>query len=391
MKDMRPDRDPERLRALLDKAAPAAPSDARRMDGVRGLRRRGRWQGATLAATAVAAVALSVIIVPHFFSTSPVSTASSPPVLPPAGRSAPNRLPAALPPVYDSKRARPGHLPALTCPVAGRAYSPASVQWNGLIPSGAVRAKLCPLHPSSRGIDPTWLAPAGELTTRIGELVTRIDASRPEPADTECFLRGSEFVYTITFQYPDGRLARIVGDLGGCGAFGIGSTDEEASHWFGAKALLGAYLQLAEAQRTAATAGSPSGARAPLSCPSDLATVNLHASLLPADNRLIADSGVICSYDPNGAHVAHSRQLTPAEALAVSTDYRTHVGDMTSPLCRQTPHPLLLVLRDSWGDVVELMAPCDDVFRRMSDFLPPGGTWRPGPAVRPLIDSVLHS
>lgn len=192
MKDMRADRDARKLRELLRGAVPDGPEPAGRADEAdeadevaRRKRRPARRRG-TVSAAAVALVALSVIVGPHLLPGSPVSNGATP----------------------NDTAAAAAHLAhPFTCPLSGHPAAPAMRVPGGKVAPGAVLARIC-----RRGGE-TWSAPTDALVTNVDSVVTAFN-SAPPAREMRC--PASARVYSLTFQYGDGRLARINGMVGGC-------------------------------------------------------------------------------------------------------------------------------------------------------------------------------
>ena len=177
MKDPNTDRDTERVKDLLSRAAPRHPDTAGRASAVLERARRSRTRRGVLGGAAIALVAAAVVITPSFLSTSPTTNDASPDD---PDRTAPTRVQPA-----DSL----DPLTADPCPDA-----PIDIEGADSLDQPASKVssvRLCPaLLPHVQGTEPkedivsSWIAPVDALTDGAGDFVHALsEAPAMDPAE----------------------------------------------------------------------------------------------------------------------------------------------------------------------------------------------------------------
>lgn len=396
MRDMRADREAQRLRELLDQATPQAPVDSGRLAGVRATRRRARTLRAGTAGVCVGLVALGVVVVPHFFSTSPVTNGTNTGAARDPGALTPPRAEGTSAAAGSSRgsvarsayRPTPGPTQPLSCASASGSLQPAQTPPDGLLPPGAVRARICP-QPEQWV---SWLPPKDDVTTGLAALTDLVDSQPLAPRSQICGAVASESDYFITFQYPDGGLVRLWGTLSGCGSLSVGTPNSTAH--VGAPQILRAYLERLETQRSSELSSPPFGSGTRVVCPAVGRSVSV--TPIPSDSHLALTSGAVCQYTAQGTLVRDGTLSTSDLALLVR-NFQTRADPARSDCVLDRRLGTRIIAVDRWGDQVSWLAttgntgPGCSPFMRWDDFLGPGGAWRPSRQVLQLLVARLGS
>lgn len=349
--------DAERLGEVMRRAVPEGPAPAGRADEVvRRARRNTRRRGAVSVA-AVGAVALAVVAGPSLSdSVSRTSDIASPTNRP-----------------LDTSAAAAALDDPVVCPTAGSAVAWLSKETDRSVPGGAVLARICPAHP---GRDAGWSPPIEALTTNVASVIAAFNALPPAtPADFVCAIQtGRTSAFTVTFQYPDGRVVALDGYTGTCN--GVRISGGPGLGRFGAGELLATFVARLQSQRATdvppATASSQS-----LECPSkrDL-PVN---GLLPGPRRLDLQKAIVCTYLPPNGPQPHS--ITASEVEAMNADYPSHVYAFEG-VCDRSFVPAVIIGVTTWGDTVSLARGGCDAWSRK------GRIWTPGHAAQQAIEAA---
>jgi hypothetical protein len=168
MKDQR--RESERLRALLDRAAPADPSVGGRAASVRAKAKRDRRRNGFVGSAAIAFAALTVIIVPHFISSSPVSNGDTDPA---NGTQRTGAVPTPLDPYADP-------CPSDPVPVTDDLLGETMVGQGHAIPlrDDATLIRICPAAYQG-AVTSFWAPPRDALTAGLPDFFADIRAADP--------------------------------------------------------------------------------------------------------------------------------------------------------------------------------------------------------------------
>lgn len=342
MKEQRPDQDAERLRSVLSSVTPEDRGNSSRAAQVERRELISRRRRRTVSATAVAAVALVLIIAPHVIDGSPVTRA-------------------------DTPKAAAGLASPVTCqsPAAGHQVRASAY---GVIPDGAVLARICPQFP----VRSPWAAPVDALTTNLGRVIENVNAqpttANPNLGGCPMDLDQQSQAYTITFEYADGGITSLRGD-------GVGCLDilVDGHARSGGDQVLQAYGDALAAQRTNSTPPTTVGA---LHCPNSTEPAG---SLLPVDpSHLQLRRAVFCQTQP----AKLLRRLSPTQVRMVNADFAAHATTQAPrPLGCLNPVPSVLFGVSAWGDPVPLVDDCG-TFQLYFDHV----SWTPP---QDVLDSIL--
>ncbi len=333
MTDDRDDFEQE-LSERLHQATPDPPPAISRAEGARRYARRSRRTKGLLAVGAAAAVVAAIVVVPTVLTsgsgngqvaTGPTATAPT----------------AVLP---SPKLAHP-----FTCPAPGQPATPVSPPANGVVPSGAVLARICPA--ASQFAGRSWTAPQQALVSNLGQLVKSVNALPTRPTLLNCPLIVEPFNYTLTFQYADGHAVSVRAMTQGCDLVTTGTVQRA-----GASRLLRDYLNLLWKQRGQYVERRTASA-AP-SCTSQRVNGLNTTTAVVVDHRQLGLAGaVVCQSGLPGVGPTQGK-LTQREIGLVERDLTLH-ATRTQPGCWSSYPPparetTLIVGVDRWGDRVTL-------------------------------------
>jgi hypothetical protein len=353
----------ESLRETLGSVVPSPPDEPGRAAGAREYVRRARRTRAAVGVGIAAAVVTAVVAIPSVLGSSDHTADPAP--------STPQPKPVLqLPPL-----AHP-----YSCPTDGHPAQYWSSPKRGLVPPGAVLARLCPDGPPTAG----WTAPAEPLVTDVDALRDQVNGF-PRTSVPTC-PPARRVTYQVTFQYPDGHTVRVQAETGGCNVINVGS-----KYRLGASALLRDFLNRLHDQR--AQYSPPPRKVTPFGCSSEgVARPLMVDGREPGLTRAMA-----CSYTfPAGPNPTGTGTLSAEQVAQLNADLAAHATRQprktpVSRLCESLlgdAFVLVISGTDAWGDQIELSAQCS-VFT----FLDRNGTWywTPTEQTYSMLWSVVHA
>jgi hypothetical protein len=345
------------LRESLGEAVPAAPETQTWAAGARAYTHRVRRTRAALAVGAGAVVAAAAIVVPSVLASPDSQVAGTV-----------NPTPSTKSPIPVPPLAHP-----FTCAMTGKIHNQSSIS-NGVVPSGAVLARLCP--EGTR----TWTAPSDPLVTDVNGLVATLNAQRllPKGVAYYCPVQiGEESDYSLTFQYPDGHTASVTGGLSGCTFIKVGSAGRA-----GALTVLRDFLTRLHDQRDS-DAPPPPQLRGP-TCPVDPA--GQQAVLVDGRSPGLT-SAIACGYSL-GARTPTSRgTLSDSEVAQLNADLTANATHQGAPVPCSQSFTLAIVGINAWGDQVNLVDRCSvfSILDREGSWY-----WTPSQQTSAMLESVQH-
>lgn len=343
------------LRQSLREGAPSAPDEPARAEGARVYAARTRRRRAGLLGVGASAVAVAAIA-----------------IVPTVGdRGGGGGDPVAGPPQSQAPQ-QTGQLPdqPFECASDGGPAGPMDTPPDGTIAPGAVLARVCAVQQEGT----PWVSPLDALTSDV-DVVARAFNGLPLAEDRMACTGELGPAYLMVFQYPDGHIVQLRGDLYGCRLVSFGALERQ-----GADEALNAYFDALAGQRR--ESGPPPAASLPtLPCPGS-ADVGA-ATLIPQDlSRLTVQQASICSYDGTGQSLSQGA-LSPAEVDRLSADLQAHSsGGVVDVPCQSVQSQTLLV-GNEFGDVVSLQKYCQF-------FLVTEQVWTPTEATLDMLRTALR-
>lgn len=306
------------LRETLNNAVPDAPPSPDRAEGARmKAKRTGRTRNAVVASAAAALAVAAIAIVPSLLDDTPSRGQRGPQV---AG-------PGASP--YDGFQCPTGTDAASTEPITK-------------IDQGALRARICP----AGAPELQWQAPADALTSPtdldlLADQINGLDPARPMMA---CTMEMGP-AYTLTFEYAEGQLATIGGQLYGCQAVTLGD-----KQLVGAAQVSKAYFDALTLQRAGS---SPSQPVADPKCLPNGFTQTV--TLMPSPTKPAFVKVVACEYDSGDSSLTGSGPLSAEDVAALNASVAAAQDGATIPCPAPNPdRDVRLVGATEWGDVVTI-------------------------------------
>lgn len=323
MKDRDDGREVKRLRELLDRAAPADPVGARRVAEI--AKRRGtiRRERSFVGALAVGVAAATIIVVPHFFRTSPTSNASNDDHVTSTSSTATNS-PGQLNPLADP-------CPAIPILATRSSSHPAPLE------SGATMVRLC--EGRGWGRRSAWTAPEDGLVTNIGALVSTLNTLPKAPIkycalETTAMLAHSLAV--LRFSYPDGHTVLLKESDWPCGLFELNGTLVAPS------TVLDAFRAALVTQRQ--TLQPPTQAVPDCAAASSAPKVSW---MRDRAHRIHFVAGRLCTRPGAGTGPA---PLSATVVHAIDADFNAHVTRLRTGKCLVGSTEAIIGV-DAWGDV----------------------------------------
>jgi hypothetical protein len=308
------------LRETLTNAVPEAPAAPNRAEQARARAARATRRRAGVIATGAAALAVAAIAIGPSLVDTGSGRDAEPDNPQPAGS-------AASP--YDG----------FQCGV-----TPQASQLRSEITEGAVRARICPVVPEAEGVG--WQPPADALVSsaaldELAHLVGGLETADPLGA---CTMELGP-AYTLTFEYADGRLATVTGELYGCRPVTVGGQT-----FLGAVEVKDAYFEALLQQRATMT---PPPVQAAPAC--DTQGFGPQGSLLPLDGSIRFVKVAACEYNLTGALIG-SGVLIDAEVAEFNRQFAATLLQPSeggpTVTCAMSERDLRLVAISTWGDPV---------------------------------------
>ncbi len=345
MKDQRPDgRDVDRIRALLDSAAPQDSGVLGRADAVVRRGRRARTRNGVVGAVAVGAAAAAVIVGPQFVDNSPVTNEATNP-------SNGAATGASAPPVGSTPDPY-----ANPCPGSPIEVSDPPEAGAVEIEPDAAMIRLC--RASVAGFSSTWDAPVDALVTDVESFATQVAELPAADPDACPNARPTPQPFALQITDSSGGTQTLGSALTACGVVTIGSK------LVSAEGLLDAFKQslLAQRERFESELEPQQGDLPPLECQDTRPPVRPGwLSEVTARTRFVA--AIACQ--PWGLDRGNDLQPTPASDAAIellnrewaanARDLRTHRPlhvDRCPAMDLALPFPAYAVT--GWGDVVPM-------------------------------------
>jgi len=318
------------LRDSLRRATQAAPDEPTRSEGARAyaasVRRR---RTGVLAVAAAAVVVAAITIVPTVLD-----------------RSDGRGDPVAGPPQTQTPQ-QPVELPdqPFECPSGDGPVEPRATPTDGTIAPGAVLARVCPIQPEGTA----WAPPLDALTSDVDAVASTVNRL-PVAEDRMPCNDDLGPAYLMVFQYPDGNIVQVRGDLYGCQLVSFGSLERQ-----GAGDALKAYFAALAAQRGQSRPPPTSS----LPTPACTLMGGLGPmSLVPHDlTQLAVTQAIVCLYsdysaDPDGA------VLSRDEIADLTADLHAHTEKGATPPACGSFGWLAVVVTNEFGDVLVLQENC---------------------------------
>lgn len=231
-----------------------------------------------------------------------------------------------------------------------------------------------------------WQPPAELLRADLDGLMADISALKPHDEQAGCTADGGSG-FTLMFGYPDGSVAAVSGDTGGCGVVDTGSGEYD-----GADELFADVIDRFAAAR--------SGQKPPrlMSGPAlDCNQGGPTGHILSLTGSLRDSARAISCWRGNARNVLppfHVRDVSDRDLRVLARDALTHQvrrRDYAPHACDNFPRYFWqdLLIATTWGDVLVLRGICDDFLVEQA---PDGGGkstyWHPSPRAQRLLDGL---
>ncbi len=291
------------LRDSLHRAVPPPPPEASRSEGARAYAARARRRRTgVLAAGAVAVVVAAIAVVPSLVSDGRVTDGQR------------GNDPVAAP-TQTQQSQRPGELldEPFECPTGAGPAGPIGTSPEGTIPSGAVLARVCAVQQD--GVD--WVPPPDALTMDVDSVIKTLN-ELPVAEDRMGCDEDLGPAYVMVFQYPDGHMVQVRGDLYGCKLVSFGALER-----LGAADALHAYFDaLADQRRHARPASAIPTPRCPVLGRS------VGESLIPHDlSHFVVAKAIVCAYADYSATALDWAALSQDEVAELTADLQANSGE----------------------------------------------------------------
>ena len=230
-----------------------------------------------------------------------------------------------------------------------------------------------------------WTAPADLVEGDLTGLVEELSDLEPAPEGDYACTRQAGPGYDLILRFSRDRVAKIHGDVGGCGVVTVASGE-----WFGAEGVLDAALGLVEDQR-ATTAPPATVAAVDLDCNAGSGSGLGPAPSLTGD--VVDLTRIVSCWQPNADELPPFAPGTEVPRRAV----RVLVADMAAHAFeRKRPPPLAcpggldayyfqhLVGQTRWGDLLTVYGSCHQ-FRIPGD---PPRWWTPSADSQQILDDL---
>ncbi|HSS67200.1 MAG TPA: hypothetical protein VLK34_01525 [Nocardioidaceae bacterium] len=358
MKDPRSDSD--RLRDPIDRSTTPDDGAGVRAESVRSRAASERRRNGFIGSVVIALIALTVIVVPHFISSSPVSNGDTAPI---------------------STRQGSGSLDpfAFPCPAAipvDRQSEPASTL---TIDAGAVSIRICPAVAADDGLSRSgtysdFAAPADALTSGIPAFYASAADMGEPPSGCPLMLPAADPI-AIVVKYDDGSTQTFAFR----DTFCLGAFVDGDGHSLGG--VLDGYRAALAKQRTKL--------EPPADLPADLGCgdASPHQPFMAMGEDLGLSQAVVCYAASRPTGVAPAPvALDDAEVDMVNADfaarsYRYH--GVSNPVCTDVGRTSLVGVND-WGDPVYISDfGCGPIMRTLD-----GREWTPAPSVADILDQA---
>ncbi len=368
--DQRNNPDADRIRELLDQAAPRNTDTSGRAESVTRRARRARTTRGVAGGIAVAAVVAAVVITPQFLNTSATTNQNSDPN---------NDVVADQTEQPDGDQQPDGDgVLANPCPDQDGLYDG---ETTSVIPPGATSIRLCPVSLSGVDVKP-WDAPDDALV-EVNRFYTLV--AEQEPADPARCAAANPVPDPLYFQVvsPNGHVMTAFS-----GSICSDITVDGAA--YPSADVLEAFFASLATQRSDLT--PPQGATA--ACPPgpDDGSWTWRPepdTRGPGNSLTDAVSGVVCyMVDPMGG-----REYADDEAVLTDDQLQALVGDIAAAQtrdpstqlgCTDTGPTRILVVVNAWGDRTSWTdAVCTGEFKSSR------GYWKPGDAAEDVLAEAL--
>jgi hypothetical protein len=378
MKDQRPDdREVERIRELLEKAAPRNPQTAGRAAAVAQRAHRSRTTRGVLSGVAVAAVAVTVIVGPHFLKSSPTTNDATDPTN------------GAEPTSDVDPFANP--CPELPIDVTG-------VEDSVQLSADVVSVRLCSAvlphlrdQRAKQDVVSSWVPPNDALVTDVDVFIDALGSAPGFHASDCAALFPVLDPFAVQFTAVDGEVMTVGAAEPLCSGISL-----DRGRTVSGTTLLGLFSKAIEAQRRALDPPESVPALTQRDC-TDLSASRSTNGLGSSLGGMV--SGVACfttvpepfagEYEGGGSAVQYDfATLSASDIAAIVADLaRNTTEQRTEPFgCIDYGPQTVIVLRNAWGDRSSWMTePCSD------EYSGPGGFWVPSAATRTLIETALQS
>lgn len=368
MKDQRPDdRDVDRIRAQLDRAAPQDSRVLRRADAVVRRGRRGRTRNGVIGAVAVGVAAAAVIVGPQFVDSSPVTNEATDPSNGVATRPTDTVLtgtPTNTPPTNEPVVSHPDPYLAHPCPLSPVEVPDVSDTAAVTLGPDAATIRLC--RASVPGFSSVWDPPADALVVGADDFaaqVAELPDADPDPCPTA---RPTPQPFALQITDSAGATQTLGSAFTACGVVTVNG------RLVSAEDLLDAFRQAlaAQRQRFGGEFEPQDGDLPPLECrDADPPIRPGWMSEITAETRFVA--AITCQPWRHPTDRGELLPATRASAAAIdllNQEWAANARDLTTlepidvdrcPTMDLIPLPTYVMT--TWGDVVRMpMAACGD-------------------------------
>jgi hypothetical protein len=191
--------------------------------------------------------------------------------------------------------------------------------------------------------------------------------------------------YDLVLRFSRGRVAKVHGDVGGCGTVSVASGE-----WFGAQDVLDTALALVERQREGRT--PPAASTTDLTCDGVLGGQQPALSLTGEAADLVT---MVSCWQPNARKVGSWGEavVPPHEVETLTSDIAASASTRLDPMDLRCVgglrHHYLqhLVGRTAWGDLLMVPGECRRFIVGMLTDDPPS-VWHPSPRAQRILDRL---